>query len=67
MYIEDEEAAMSGHGSQGTGLHESGVSAGHPAMDYAEHERTFAGFVTATKWGVALMTLLLVFMAITLV
>ena len=39
---------------------------GHPDMDYAEHERTYAGFVTMTKWGVIFLVLLLVFMAVTL-
>ena len=26
-------------------------SAGHPAMDYAEHEKTYNLFITLTKWG----------------
>lgn len=33
-------------------------------MDYAEHEKTYEGFVALTKWGVILMALLLIFMAI---
>ena len=40
--------------------------AGHPAMDYAEHERTYQMFIGMTKWGTILMVALLVFMAVTL-
>jgi hypothetical protein len=40
--------------------------AGHPAMDYAEHERTYQLFVGLTKWGSILMVAILVFMAVTL-
>ena len=32
-------------------------------MDYAEHERTYAGFVTLTKWSIAVMVVLLAGMA----
>jgi hypothetical protein len=39
---------------------------GHPAMDYAEHEKTYALFIGLTKWGTILTVLLLVFMAIVL-
>jgi hypothetical protein len=40
--------------------------AGHPAMDYAEHERTYEMFVGMTKWGTILMVALMIFMAVTL-
>ena len=36
---------------------------GHPDMDYAEHEATYAGFVNMTKWGVIFMVSLLILMA----
>jgi hypothetical protein len=35
-------------------------------MDYPEHERTYAGFVTFTTWGTIAVTGIVVFMAITL-
>lgn len=34
-----------------------------PAMDYAEHERTFALFMTMTKWGTIATVAVLVGMA----
>lgn len=34
-------------------------ASGHPAMDYAEHQRTYAGFITAAKIGIAAMVVLL--------
>jgi hypothetical protein len=35
------------------------TSRGHPEMDYAEHNRTYAGFLTFTKFAIlALVTLL---------
>lgn len=40
--------------------------AGHPAMDYAEHERTYEMFIGMTKWGTILMVALMIFMAVTL-
>ena len=40
--------------------------AGHPAMDYAEHERTYKMFIGMAKWGTILMVSLMVFMAVTL-
>ena len=40
------------------------TSNGHPAMDYAEHKRTYAGFVRGTTIGVVLLVLLLIFMAV---
>ncbi len=42
------------------------VAGGHPDMDYAEHERTYEGFLTFSKWGVIFVVLLLIFMAVTL-
>ena len=32
-------------------------------MDYAEHERTYAGFTFVTKWGVVAVAVLLILMA----
>lgn len=43
------------------------TTSGHPAMDYREHERTYAGFVVMTKLLVAAAAVLLVGMAIFLV
>ena len=40
--------------------------AGHPAMDYAEHERTYKMFIGMAKWGTILMVSLMVFRAVTL-
>ncbi len=40
---------------------------GHPEMDYVEHERTYAGFLTGTKVLVGLVILILVGMFIFLV
>jgi hypothetical protein len=37
---------------------------GNPAMDYRSHERTYAGFIAATKWGTAIVIAILVLMAI---
>jgi hypothetical protein len=37
------------------------------AMDYAEHERTYAMFMTLTKWGTISVVVILVLMAIFLV
>ena len=34
-----------------------------PAMDYAEHERTFALFLTITKWGTVATAAVLIAMA----
>ena len=42
------------------------VAGGHPDMDYPEHERTYQGFVTLTKWGIVFLVCLLIFMAVTL-
>jgi len=39
------------------------TTGGHPAMDYAEHQRTYAGFLKATQLGIAFLVLLLAGMA----
>jgi Bacterial aa3 type cytochrome c oxidase subunit IV len=39
------------------------AAAGHPDMDYAEHERTFHGFVALVKWSVVFLVVLLILMA----
>ena len=33
-------------------------------MDYAEHERTYSGFISVTKWGVVGVAALLIFLAL---
>jgi hypothetical protein len=43
------------------------VSKGHPAMDYAEHQKTYKGFLFATKVGVVLVVALLIGMKIFLI
>jgi Bacterial aa3 type cytochrome c oxidase subunit IV len=43
------------------------TSNGHKAMDYPEHMRTYAGFIRGTVVLCVLVTLLLVFMLVTLV
>jgi hypothetical protein len=40
---------------------------GHPAMDYAEHTRTYRGFIRATVVTIILLALLLVGMLVFLV
>ncbi|HZT49850.1 MAG TPA: aa3-type cytochrome c oxidase subunit IV [Hyphomicrobiaceae bacterium] len=35
---------------------------GHPAMDYPEHLRTYAGFVKGTMITIALIALILLFL-----
>ena len=39
------------------------TSGGHPAMDYHEHNRTYAGFVRGTVILTALVVLILIGMA----
>ena len=39
------------------------VSTGPSDMDYPEHDRTYAGFVKLTKYGVIFLVILLVGMA----
>lgn len=43
-----------------------GHGGGHPAMDYAEHERTYKLFISLAKWGTIFCVALLIFMAVTL-
>ncbi len=38
-----------------------------PYMDYAEHERTYRGFVWMAKWGSVVVAVILVLMAIFLI
>ncbi len=33
-------------------------------MDYAEHERTYSGFIFFTKWGVVAVALIVIFLAV---
>jgi hypothetical protein len=35
------------------------TSKGHPAMDYNEHNRTYSGFLTLTKYSIIFLVLLL--------
>lgn len=37
---------------------------GHPDMDYAEHERTYDGFLVFVKWGTIVVLGIIVGMAI---
>jgi hypothetical protein len=43
------------------------TSIGHPEMDYAEHNRTYAGFLTLAKAAIGAMVVLLVGMFVFLV
>ena len=43
------------------------TSGGHPAMDYAEHNRTYANFLAWTKVGIVFCVVLLAGMAFFLV
>lgn len=43
------------------------TSGGHSAMDYAEHNRTYAGFLRFTQIGIVALVLLLAGMAFFLV
>jgi hypothetical protein len=40
------------------------IAGGSPNMDYAEHERTYSGFIKLVKYGTAVVILTLVGMAI---
>ncbi|MGI9406680.1 MAG: aa3-type cytochrome c oxidase subunit IV [Hyphomicrobiaceae bacterium] len=40
------------------------TSGGHEAMDYPEHERTYAGFLKVTVWGTIAVVLILIGMAV---
>jgi Bacterial aa3 type cytochrome c oxidase subunit IV len=48
----------------GSTMANNGDEAGKPGI---EHQETFEGFITATKWGVILVSLALILMAIFLV
>jgi hypothetical protein len=41
-------------------------AAGHPDMDYAEHEKTYKMFLVLAKWTTIGTVAILVFMAVTL-
>lgn len=43
------------------------TSGGHSAMDYAEHQRTYSGFIRFTQISIVLLVLLLIGMAYFLV
>ncbi len=43
------------------------TSQGHPAMDYAEHKKTYAGFLRITKIVIVALVVLLAGMKIFLV
>lgn len=43
------------------------TNGGHPAMDYAQHKSTYAGFIRGTQISVVLLVLLLAAMAFFLV
>jgi hypothetical protein len=38
------------------------TSGGHPAMDYAEHTRTYSRFIRWTVWMIVFIVLLLLFL-----
>ena len=40
------------------------TSNGHPAMDYAEHARTYSGFIRGTVTLVVLVVLLMIWMLV---
>lgn len=43
------------------------TSNGHPAMDYAEHKRTYVGFIRFTQISIVCLVVLLIGMAVFLV
>ncbi len=43
------------------------TSKGHPEMDYAEHEKTYAGFIKVSKYSTVLILVILALMAAFLV
>lgn len=45
----------------------SNHAGGHPDMDYSEHNRTYQGFITGTKFGIIFLVGLLVGMFVFLV
>ncbi len=40
------------------------TSKGHPAMDYAQHKATYAGFIRGSQISIVLLVILLAGMAI---
>jgi hypothetical protein len=40
------------------------TSGGHPDMDYAQHKRTYAGFLRGSQIAVVLLVILLALMAV---
>ena len=40
------------------------TTGGHPAMDYGEHKRTYAGFVRGTTISIVLLVILLAALAV---
>ena len=40
------------------------AASGHPDMDYAEHDRTYAMFVTLFKWGAVFCVACVVLLAV---
>lgn len=46
--------------------HQTSHAGGHPAMDYAEHERTYQTFTNLTKWATIVIAAILIGMAIVL-
>jgi hypothetical protein len=45
-------------------IDDSAVSAGHPDMDYAEHEKTYALFLWLLKYGAIGVVLIVIFLAL---
>ena len=43
------------------------TSKGHPEMDYAEHEKTYAGFLKVSKYSTIVILVILALMAAFLV
>ena len=63
-YQKRPEWAFSSREDKDVGVDSTG---GHPAMDYAEHRRTYEGFLRLTKFVIAALALLLIGMKIFLV
>lgn len=40
------------------------TSAGHPAMDYAEHKNTYHLFINMAKYGTVALVILMILMAV---
>ena len=60
-------AEHAGGGHAGDGHAAGGPAGGHPAMDYAEHNRTYNGFIKGTIGLVVVCVLILIGMAAFLV